>query len=127
MMTQYSMDPVAKLGLLKMDFLGLTNLTILDRAVPRCLDETRGIKIDISRLPLDDPETFELLSSGKTTEVFQLESAGMQRYIKDLKPSNLNDIAAMIALYRPGPMEHIDTFINAKHGKSPRSPTLTRA
>jgi DNA polymerase-3 subunit alpha len=118
MMTQYSMDPVAKLGLLKMDFLGLTNLTILDRAV-KVLDETRGIKIDISRLPLDDPETFELLSSGKTTEVFQLESAGMQRYIKDLKPSNLNDIAAMIALYRPGPMEHIDTFINAKHGKSP--------
>ncbi len=118
MMTQYSMDPVAKLGLLKMDFLGLTNLTILDRAV-KVLDETRGIKIDISRLPLDDEETFELLSSGKTTEVFQLESSGMQRYIKDLKPSNLNDIAAMIALYRPGPMEHIDTFIRAKHGQSP--------
>jgi DNA polymerase-3 subunit alpha len=120
MMTQYSMDPVAKLGLLKMDFLGLTNLTILDRAV-KLLDETRGIKIDISRLPLDDKETFDLLSSGKTTEVFQLESAGMQRYIKELKPSSLGDIAAMIALYRPGPMEHIDTFINAKHGRSPIS------
>jgi DNA polymerase III subunit alpha len=120
LMTQYSMDPVAKLGLLKMDFLGLTNLTILDRAV-KLLDVTRGIKIDLGRLPLDDKETFELLSSGKTTELFQLESAGMQRYIKELKPSNLGDIAAMIALYRPGPMEHIDTFINAKHGRTPIS------
>ncbi len=118
LMTQYSMDPVAKLGLLKMDFLGLTNLTILDRAT-RLLDETRGIKIDLGRLPLDDRETFELLSSGKTTDLFQLESAGMQRYIKELKPSSLGDIAAMIALYRPGPMEHIDTFIDAKHGRAP--------
>ena len=118
LMTQYSMDPVAKLGLLKMDFLGLTNLTILDRAT-KLLDETQGIKIDISRLPLDDVQTFELLSSGKTTDLFQLESAGMQRYIKELKPSNLGDIAAMIALYRPGPMEHIDTFIEAKHGRAP--------
>ncbi|MDE2940605.1 MAG: DNA polymerase III subunit alpha [Chloroflexota bacterium] len=116
LMTQYSMDPVAKLGLLKMDFLGLTNLTILDRAT-KLLDETQGIKIDVSRLPLDDKETFDLLSSGKTTDLFQLESAGMQRYIKELKPSNLGDIAAMIALYRPGPMEHIDTFIEAKHGR----------
>ena len=118
LMTQYSMDPVAKLGLLKMDFLGLTNLTILDRAT-KLLDETRGIKIELGRLPLDDKETFELLSSGKTTDLFQLESAGMQRYIKELKPSNLGDIAAMIALYRPGPMEHIDTFIDAKHGRAP--------
>ena len=118
LMTQYSMDPVAKLGLLKMDFLGLTNLTILDRAT-KMLDETRGIKIDLGRLPLDDKETFELLSSGKTTDLFQLESAGMQRYIKELKPSTLGDIAAMIALYRPGPMEHIDTFIEAKHGRAP--------
>ena len=116
LMTQYSMDPVAKLGLLKMDFLGLTNLTILDRAT-KLLDETQGIKIDVSRLPLDDKDTFDLLSSGKTTDLFQLESAGMQRYIKELKPSNLGDIAAMIALYRPGPMEHIDTFIEAKHGR----------
>ena len=118
MMTQYSMDPVAKLGLLKMDFLGLTNLTILDRAV-KLLDESQGIKIDLARLPLDDADTFALLSSGKTTDLFQLESAGMQRYIKELKPSSLNDIAAMIALYRPGPMEHIDTFIDAKHGRAP--------
>ena len=119
-MTQYAMDPVAKLGLLKMDFLGLTSLTILDRAV-KMVERTRGIGIDLHRLPLDDRKTFELLSSGKTTDVFQLESAGMQRYIKELKPSSLGDIAAMIALYRPGPMEHIDTFINAKHGRTPIS------
>ena len=118
MMTQYSMDPVAKLGLLKMDFLGLTNLTILDRAV-QLVDESQGVKIDLARLPLDDRPTFDLLSSGKTTDLFQLESAGMQRYIKELKPSSLNDIAAMIALYRPGPMEHIETFIEAKHGRAP--------
>ena len=118
MMTQYSMDPVAKLGLLKMDFLGLTALAILDHTV-KLLDETQGIRIDISQLPLDDEKTFKLLSSGKTTEVFQLESAGMQRYIRELQPSTLGDIAAMIALYRPGPMEHIDTFIGAKHGKIP--------
>ena len=118
LMTQYSMDPVAKLGLLKMDLLGLTNLTILDRAI-NLLEESQGIKIDLGRLPLDDSMTFELLSSGKTADLFQLESAGMQRYIKELQPSNLGDIAAMIALYRPGPMEHIETFINAKHGRVP--------
>ena len=118
MMTQYSMDPVAKLGLLKMDFLGLTALTILDQAV-KLLEQTQGISLDISRLPLDDPETFELLASGRTTECFQLESAGMQRYIRELGPTNIGDIAAMIALYRPGPMEHIDAFIGAKHGRIP--------
>ena len=117
MMTQYSMDPVAKLGLLKMDFLGLTNLTILDRTI-KLLDEERGIRIDLTRLTLDDPETYQLLSTGNTTDLFQLESAGMQRYIKELKPSDLGDIAAMIALYRPGPMEHIDRFIQSKHGNA---------
>ena len=116
MMTQYSMDPVAKLGLLKMDFLGLTNLTILDRTI-KLIDQERGIRIDLSRLGLDDPETYELLGTGNTTDLFQLESAGMQRYIKELKPSDLGDIAAMIALYRPGPMEHIDRFIRSKHGQ----------
>ncbi len=118
LMTQFSMDPVARLGLLKMDFLGLTNLTILDRAI-KLLDESQGIHIDLDRLPLDDASTFELLSSGNTTDLFQLESAGMQRYIKELKPSSLSDISAMIALYRPGPMENIDTFIDAKFGRVP--------
>ena len=118
LMTQYSMDPVAHLGLLKMDFLGLTNLTILDRAV-KLVRQSQGAEIDLQTLPLDDAASFELLSSGDTNDLFQLESAGMQRYIKALKPSNLGDIAAMIALYRPGPMENIETFIEAKHGRTP--------
>ena len=117
LMTQFSMDPVAHLGLLKMDFLGLTSLTILDQAV-KLVRESRGVEIDLQTLPLDDGSTFELLSSGNTTDVFQLESAGMQRYIEKLKPSNIGDIAAMIALYRPGPMENIDRFIDAKHGRA---------
>ncbi len=117
MMTQFSMDPVAHLGLLKMDFLGLTSLTILDRAV-KLVRQSRGIELNLQALPLDDQAAFDLLSSGNTTDVFQLESAGMQRYIKELKPSSLNDIAAMIALYRPGPMENIDRFIDAKHGRA---------
>ena len=117
LMTQFSMDPVAHLGLLKMDFLGLTSLTILDQAV-KLVRESRSVEVDLQALPLDDEATFELLSSGNTTDVFQLESAGMQRYIEKLKPSNIGDIAAMIALYRPGPMENIDRFIDAKHGRA---------
>ncbi len=117
-MSQYAMEPIAMLGLLKMDFLGLTNLTILDLAV-KMVETTCEVKIDLYGLTLDDQKTFELLSSGKTTDVFQLESPGMQRYIQQLKPTSLGDISAMIALYRPGPMEHIDTFINAKHGRAP--------
>ena len=118
LMTQFSMDPVAHLGLLKMDLLGLTNLTILDRAIA-LVEESRDIKVELDQLSFDDPLTFQLLSSGNTTDLFQLESAGMQRYIKELKPSSLSDISAMIALYRPGPMENIDTFIDAKHGRVP--------
>ncbi len=117
MMTQFSMDPVARLGLLKMDFLGLTNLTILDQAV-KLVRQSTGEEINLQTIPLDDQRTFDLLSSGNTTDLFQLESAGMQRYIKELKPSSLNDIAAMIALYRPGPMENIERFIDAKHGRA---------
>ncbi|MBM3924887.1 MAG: DNA polymerase III subunit alpha [SAR202 cluster bacterium] len=121
-MTQFAMEPIAKLGLLKMDFLGLTNLTILDRTV-KMLQKTRGLSLDLQKIPLDDKKTFDLLSSGHTNEVFQLESAGMQRNIKELKPTAINDVAAMIALYRPGPMEQIPRFIDAKHGRIPvRSP-----
>ncbi|MBI2964626.1 MAG: DNA polymerase III subunit alpha [Chloroflexi bacterium] len=116
-MTQYSMGPVAKLGLIKMDFLGLTNLTVLDRAIK--LLERRGIKLSLESMPLDDRKTFDMLSSGETFGVFQLESDGMRRYIKDLRPSSVADISAMIALYRPGPMEHITTFCDAKHGRAP--------
>ena len=114
--TQYAMNPLAALGLLKMDFLGLANLTILERT--RDLVERRtGKRIELTEIPLDDEKTFELLSRGETVGVFQMEGAGMTRYIQSLRPSSLGDVAAMIALYRPGPMEHIDTFINAKYGR----------
>ena len=117
-MTQFPMNPIAQLGLLKMDFLGLTNLTILSH-VRDAVAERRGMDLDMGGIPLDDQKTFELLSSGETTGVFQLEGAGMRRYIQKLKPTSLGDISAMIALYRPGPMEHIDTFIDAKYGRAP--------
>jgi DNA polymerase-3 subunit alpha len=117
-MTQFTMEDIARIGLLKMDFLGLANLTILGRA-KEIIAQSRGVDIDLHNLPMDDAKTFELLSSGETAGVFQLEGAGMRRYIKELKPTTFNDIAAMIALYRPGPMEHIPTFIKAKHGLEP--------
>ena len=114
-MTQYPMEPIARLGLLKMDLLGLANLSILSKAI-EIIASHGGPRLDLHQVPLDDAKTFEMLSSGETTGVFQLEGSGMRRYIKDLKPTSLRDVAAMIALYRPGPMEHIETFINAKHG-----------
>ena len=117
-MTQFPMEDIAQIGLLKMDFLGLANLTILGKA-REIIRQSRGIDIDLHRIPMDDAKTFALLSSGETTGVFQLEGAGMRRYIKELKPTTFSDIAAMVALYRPGPMEHIPTFIKAKHGIEP--------
>jgi DNA polymerase-3 subunit alpha len=114
-MTQFSMESVARLGLLKLDFLGLANLTILAKA-REIIVENCDVAIDLQHIPLDDAATFKLLASGETGGIFQLESAGMRRYIKELKPTTFNDIAAMVALYRPGPMEHIPTFIKAKHG-----------
>lgn len=116
--TQYSMGPVEELGLLKMDFLGLSNLTVINNAL-RIIKKVYGQSIDISTIPLDDAKTFELLAAGDTTGVFQLESAGMKRYLKDLKPTVFDDIIAMVALYRPGPMQWIDDFINRKHGRTP--------
>ncbi len=117
-MTQYPMGDIAKIGLLKMDFLGLVNLTILGKARDIIL-ETQGVKIDLTEIPLDDEKTYKLLSSGETAGVFQLEGSGMRRYIKELKPSTFGDIAAMVALYRPGPMEQIPHFIKSKHGLEP--------
>jgi DNA polymerase-3 subunit alpha len=114
-MTQFSMENVAKLGLLKLDFLGLANLTLLAKA-KEVIEQNHRIEIDFTNIPLDDRKTFDLLASGETTGIFQLESSGMRRYIKELKPTKFTDIAAMVALYRPGPMEHIPTFIKAKHG-----------
>jgi DNA polymerase-3 subunit alpha len=117
-MTQFSMGDIAHIGLLKMDFLGLANLTILGRAKD-IIHRHHGTDIDLHGIPMDDKKTFELLSSGETAGVFQLEGSGMRRYIKDLKPTIFTDISAMVALYRPGPMEHIPRFIDAKHGKTP--------
>jgi len=117
-MTQFTMEDIARIGLLKMDFLGLANLTILGKA-KEIIHQNRGIDIDLHNIPMGDAKTFDLLSSGETGGVFQLEGAGMRRYIKELKPTSFSDIAAMVALYRPGPMEHIPTFIKAKHGIEP--------
>ena len=115
-MTQYSMEPVAALGLLKMDFLGLVNLTVLDECL-KLIKRNYDKSLTLQTIPLDDQVTFDMLSRGETVGVFQLESAGMTRHIKELKPSNLGDVAAMIALFRPGPMDHIGTFIDGKHGR----------
>jgi DNA polymerase-3 subunit alpha len=114
-MTQFAMEQVAEIGLLKMDFLGLVNLTILGRAV-EIIRESRGEDIDIHSLPDGDPQTFEMLSKGETFGVFQLESAGMRRHIQELKPTRVAGLAAMVALYRPGPMQHIPAYCRARHG-----------
>ena len=102
LMTQYEMHAIEALGLLKFDFLGLSNLTILRHAVD-LVRANRAVEIDLDTIPLDDGRTFELLASGETTGVFQLESAGMRRYIRELRPTSVYDLAAMVALYRPGP------------------------
>jgi DNA polymerase III subunit alpha len=114
-MTQFAMEQVAEIGLLKMDFLGLVNLTILGEAV-KIIRETRGIEVDINDLPDGDPKTYDMLSLGETFGVFQLESPGMRRYIQELKPQSIAELAAMVALYRPGPMQHVPTYCRAKHG-----------
>jgi len=114
--TQYPMGPVEELGLLKMDFLGLSNLTIINNAL-RIIRKVYKDEIDLSKIPLDDTKTYELFQRGDTTGVFQLESAGMKRYLRELKPTVFDDIIAMVALYRPGPMQFIDSFIKRKHGQ----------
>ncbi|KKQ35588.1 MAG: polymerase III alpha subunit protein [Candidatus Nomurabacteria bacterium GW2011_GWB1_37_5] len=116
--TQYDMYAVEDAGLLKFDFLGIRNLAILEDAIDR-IKKIRGIEIDIHNIPLDDKKTFELLSRGEGTAVFQLGSSGIQRYLKELKPTSIHDINAMVALYRPGPMANIDEYIARKHGKKP--------
>ncbi len=113
--TQFGMWDVAELGLLKMDFLGLTNLTILGTAC-QVIKQVRGEDVDPARLPEGDANTYETLARGETFGVFQLESAGMRRYVQELRPTSIKDLAAMVALYRPGPMQHIPTYIRAKHG-----------
>ncbi|MSU76016.1 DNA polymerase III subunit alpha [Patescibacteria group bacterium] len=114
--TQFSMNPIEDVGLLKIDILGLANLTILRNAM-EIIEAVTGDSVEIDSIPLDDAKTFELLAKGQTHGVFQLESDGMRRYIKELKPTTFDDIVAMVALYRPGPMQWIDSFIRRKHGR----------
>lgn len=113
--TQYDMYAVGEdgVGLLKMDFLGLRNLTIIEESL-NFIKENQNVEIDLSTVPLDDKKTYDLLSDAETTGIFQLESAGMRRYIKDLKPTSIFDLMAMVALYRPGPMANIPEFITRK-------------
>ncbi|MBR0470528.1 MAG: DNA polymerase III subunit alpha, partial [Clostridia bacterium] len=111
--TQFPKDTVESLGLLKMDFLGLRNLTVIGNAV-RIIKKTRGVEIDIDNIDYDKKEVYDLISSGNTDGVFQLESAGMQSFMQELKPDNLEDVIAGIALYRPGPMEQIPRYIKGK-------------
>ena len=114
--TQNHAKPLEALGLLKMDFLGLMNLTVIQTSLV-IIERTRGEQIDIAQIPLDNKKTFQLLQHGDTTGVFQLESGGMRRYLRQLKPTEFADITAMVALYRPGPMEWIPSYIKRKHGK----------
>ncbi len=119
-MTQFEMHACEALGLLKFDFLGLINLTILAEAV-ELVRTHRSIDLDVDNLPLDDAKTFELLGRGDTMGVFQLEGSGMRRYVKELKPTEVRDLAAMVALFRPGPMANIPSYIKRKHGEEPVS------
>ncbi len=114
--TQYEMHAIDDLGLLKMDFLGLKNLTIIEDALAR-IYKVHNQTIELASIPYDDPKTFKLFQKAQTTSVFQLESSGMKRYLKELKPSTLEDIVSMVALYRPGPMQFIPDYIDKKAGK----------
>ena len=112
--TQYPYQQLESLGLLKMDFLGLKNLSILEKTLNH-IEATTGREINLNDLPIDDRRVFEMMSEGETTGVFQFESAGMRRYLRELRPTELEDLVAMNALYRPGPMEYIPQYIKGKH------------
>ncbi len=116
LVTQFEGSVIEETGLIKMDFLGLKTLTIIKEALNN-IESGCGIRINIDSIPLDDPKTYELYSNGQTTGTFQFESAGMQKYLKELHPSKFEDLIAMNALYRPGPMDYIPSFIARKHGK----------
>ena len=118
LITGFAMGPIEKLGLLKMDFLGLRTLTVIADAA-RLVKESKGLTLDPEDLPLDDAKSYQLLAEARTFGVFQLESAGMRDALKSLKPTRIQDIIAMVALYRPGPMELIPEFVNRKHGRAP--------
>lgn len=115
-LSQYSMGILEEIGLLKMDFLGLRNLTIIEKAI-KLIEETTGEQTVLDKIPENDSATYQLLADGDTKGVFQLESAGINKVLKELRPSNFEDIVAVVALYRPGPMDFIPDFIAAKHGR----------
>ncbi|TCS96756.1 DNA polymerase III subunit alpha [Hazenella coriacea] len=114
-LTQYPMEVLEEIGLLKADFLGLRNLTVIERAI-QMIEQRKGFRVSFEGHAYEDAKTYDLLSKGETTGVFQMESAGMRRVLRELKPSVFEDIIAVLALYRPGPMEQIPRFIRAKHG-----------
>ncbi|MFN3529361.1 MAG: DNA polymerase III subunit alpha [Bacteroidia bacterium] len=120
LVTQFDNDVAESAGLLKMDFLGLSTLTIINDAI-EIIRERHGITIDPDAIPLDDPKTYELFQKGDTVGIFQYESPGMQKYMKELKPDKFDDLIAMNALYRPGPLQYIPNFIARKHGQEPIS------
>jgi DNA polymerase III subunit alpha len=114
--TQFSAYPLDSMGLLKMDFLWLRNLTIIDRAL-RIIENNHGVRIDIDTLNMEDQKVFDVFTKWDTTWVFQFESAGMRRYLQELEPNTFEDIIVMVSLYRPGPLQYIPTYIRRKHGK----------
>ncbi len=116
LVTQYEGSVIEETGLIKMDFLGLKTLSIIKDALVN-VETNRGIKINIDQIPMDDEKTYQLYCKGQTTGTFQFESAGMQKYLRDLQPSKFEDLIAMNALYRPGPMDYIDSFVARKHGR----------
>jgi DNA polymerase-3 subunit alpha len=118
LVSQFDNSVAEDAGLLKMDFLGLKTLTIIKNAV-QMVEENHGVKLDMDAIPLDDPKTYELFQRGETVGIFQYESPGMQKYMKELVPSAFEDLIAMNALYRPGPLEYIPNFIARKHGREP--------
>jgi DNA polymerase III subunit alpha len=118
LVTQFDNSVVESAGMLKMDFLGLTTLSIINTAIKN-IKKSKGVIIDVDTIPLDDQKTYQLFQRGETSGTFQFESVGMQKYLRQLKPDKFEDLIAMNALYRPGPMEYIPAFINRKHGREP--------
>lgn len=118
LVTQYEGSVIEETGLIKMDFLGLKTLSIIKEAVEN-VRQSRGIEIDIEKIAIDDPATYKLYSEGRTVGTFQFESAGMQKYLRELQPTTFEDLIAMNALYRPGPMDYIPDFVDRKHGRKP--------
>jgi len=115
--TQYAMTAIEKIGLLKMDFLGLRTLSVIANSV-KLIAQSRGVTVDVERIPHDDPAAFQLLGEAKTFGVFQLESSGMRDLLRQLRPGRIEDVVALVAMYRPGPMEQIPKFIERKHGRT---------